>query len=438
MSLYGTPWHAAPPPSDEGGAHRAQEDRTAGPPPALGGAPRAQAEPARPSEPAPDDTGGPGPIWSTGGPGAAQPVLGGPPPAARHATATSQRGTEQTPAPQPVLGAVPASTSTTTRLTGSAVTAEPASQQSTGPARSQSALVAPAPARTQDAPADARTTTPTQEAVAAAQAAAATAAATVATVATAADLAAAGGTVYGGGNPPGANGKLRRTVRPLPRLRIGAHLTSEADLEQMRVAGPGVGMLLGHDRDRSPVLVRLFRPEPTRATLVGGLWASQLTAFRALALGARLVVFTSNPELWNGFGEWATGRSDRVAVLPAERPVTVTAGPRVPALLLYDVGLLGAANRPVLGPWQTQLTVLRQLTAYGFPAVQESNLVVMQRLAAEEAMAAGSMLRLTPQATKLLQVLRDDMLALVGGGADRYVWVSPTHVEQGQFGKPHR
>jgi hypothetical protein len=249
------------------------------------------------------------------------------------------------------------------------------------------------------------------------------------------------GTLYGGANHtgwPGAPGGADRRVRPLTPLHIGAHLASEAALDRIRTPVPGTGVLLGHDRDHLPVSVRLFRPEPTRATLVGGMWAARVAVFRALALGARVVVFTTAPEAWQRFGGWATGRADRVAVMPAERPVTVAASPRLPALLVYDVGLLGAANRPALGPWQTQLTVLRQLTAYGFPAVQESNLVAVQRLAAEEAVAAGSVLRLGRDTTALLQVLRDDMLALLGGGADRYVWLAPTTVEQHQFGPPHR
>ena len=40
-----------------------------------------------------------------------------------------------------------------------------------------------------------------------------------------------------------------------------------------------------------------------------------------------------------------------------------------PVLFLYDGELLAPTQRPDLGPWQTQLTVLRQLTAYGFPAI---------------------------------------------------------------------
>ena len=66
-------------------------------------------------------------------------------------------------------------------------------------------------------------------------------------------------------------------------------------------------------------------------------------------------------------GEWATGSTDRVAVLPVNQQVNALATPQEPVLLLYDAGLLGPSVQPTLGPWQTQLTVLRQLTSYGLP-----------------------------------------------------------------------
>jgi hypothetical protein len=220
-------------------------------------------------------------------------------------------------------------------------------------------------------------------------------------------------------------------------LRIGSHLVSDAALGAFAVSTPGTGLLLGRDGDRQPVSVRLFRPEPTRVALVGGPWACQLIMLRALALGARTVIHTTAPEWWDGFGEWATGSKDRVAVIPVNQQVNALASAQEPVLLLYDAGLLGPSAQPTLGPWQTQMTVLRQLTSYGLPAVQEANLLITQRLAAAEAEVAASALRLNDRTSYLLQVLNEDMLALVAGGSDRYVWITPTKVEE-QLGAPRR
>lgn len=229
-----------------------------------------------------------------------------------------------------------------------------------------------------------------------------------------------------------------RTPRPLPPVRGDRYQASWTALPQLAGPGSPVGLMLGRDRDRAPVLVRAFRPEPTRMALVGGSWAARIAVFRALALGARVVVFGPHPQEWEGFGRWATGRDDRVAVLSAGIPVAVAASCHSPVLFLYDVGPAGPTAAPQPGPWQARLTLLRELTPAGAGAVASADLVLLQRLTGTEIGPATGMLRLTGETAHLLQVLRDDMLAVLGGGADRYLWVSPTSVEQQQFGAPTR
>jgi hypothetical protein len=237
------------------------------------------------------------------------------------------------------------------------------------------------------------------------------------------------GTVYGGGPLPGEDiGGLPPTGRQ-PGLRIGWHTASLSALALLGVSSPGTGLILGADVDQNPVPVRFFRPEPTRVTLVGGAWAARLVAFRALALGATILVMSGDPNTWQGLGEQATGQSGRLLVAHGERPVGVQATAQQPVLVVYDLGVNGPSSIPVLGPWQTQLTVLRQLEDGGVPAVQDSHLVLMQRLALHEAALMAAALRLTSQSAQLLQVMEDEMLAVMGGGADRYVWTSPTGAE---------
>jgi hypothetical protein len=224
----------------------------------------------------------------------------------------------------------------------------------------------------------------------------------------------------------------------LARLRIGWHYASLRALELIGVSSPGTGLILGADVDQRPVPVRFFRTEPTRITLVGGVWAAQMVVFRALAFGANAVVLTGDPAAWHGFGERATGRSDRVSVIPGERPLRVQGTAQQPMLVIHDLGMAGPSGNVELGPWQTQMTVLRQLDERGVPALQEGHLVMMQRLAFSEATLAASALRLTGESAQLLQQMEDEMLALIGGGADRYVWISPTSIEQRQGGPARR
>jgi hypothetical protein len=245
------------------------------------------------------------------------------------------------------------------------------------------------------------------------------------------------GTSPENGGPHRGNGQPRPSGR-LAKLRIGSHTVSRSALAQLRVAPAGTGLLLGADRNQGPVLVSFFRPTPTRVTLVGGVWAGQLMAFRALALGARVVVVTADPYAWQGFGERATGQGDRVTVMTAEQPLALIATVQQPVLIVYDQGGVGAVTPQPLGPWQTQLTILRRLDRAGVSSVQDCDLVVLQRLAGAEAALAGDALRLPAPSTQLLQAMADDMVALIGGGADRYVWLTQTEVERQYAGAPRR
>jgi hypothetical protein len=246
------------------------------------------------------------------------------------------------------------------------------------------------------------------------------------------------GTVYRSRRPAaGANGHGIPSGR-LPRLHVSSHLVSLSALAHLGVASPGTGLILGADVEGRAVPVRFFRPEPTTITLVGGAWAAQVVLFRALALGVRTVVMTGDPASWQGFGERATGQSGRVAVLHGEQPMAFAATPQQPVLVVYDLGLVGPSTAPDLGPWQTQLTVLRRLDEPGVPSVEACQMVMMQRLSLVEAALAASALRLTGQSAQLLQRMEDDMVALLGGGADRYVWLSQTGTERQFLGPPRR
>lgn len=222
----------------------------------------------------------------------------------------------------------------------------------------------------------------------------------------------------------------------LAQLHIGGHVCSREALEQFAFAGSAGGLRLGVDRDGRPVTVRAFRREPTRVALVGGYWATQVLVFRMLAVGAGVVVATRTPEPWEAFGTWAVADRTRVRVVPPGRPFEVDAGPHRPTVVVDDAGALGDLLHP--GPWQTLLSMVPRLTPDSLDVVAHADLVALQRLTPDEAAGVSAALHLTSDTGTLLQMLEPDMLALLGGGADRYVWVSATQVETGRFGAPQR
>jgi hypothetical protein len=225
----------------------------------------------------------------------------------------------------------------------------------------------------------------------------------------------------------------------MTRLHIGWHTVSRAALgEVVPAPSAGAGLVLGRDRQHQAVPLPLFAPEPLRLALIGGVWAAQLLIFRAFALGARVAVVTTEPRAWTGFGERATGQHNRLVVLDREHDQPLTGTAQSPALAVYDLGMTGPPTAPPLGPWRTQLTVLRQLDRPGIPALQDARYTLVQRLGSEEAALAASALRLRRHSGQFMQFMADDMIALIEEGTERYVFLAQTGLEQQHVGQPRR
>jgi hypothetical protein len=206
----------------------------------------------------------------------------------------------------------------------------------------------------------------------------------------------------------------------------------------MSVPNPSTGLILGADHLKQSVPVRFFRAEPSRVTLVGGVWSAQMLAFRALALGAQVIIMTIEPQAWQGFSQHAASPPGRILVLHGEQAGSAVGTANQPVLVVYDLGLTGPTNPPPIGPWQTHLTALRRLDERGVPFVQRCDLLILQRLHPTEAAHAETALRLKEESARLLQMMEDEMLALIGGGANRYLWLQPTAVERQLMGNAWR
>ncbi len=213
-------------------------------------------------------------------------------------------------------------------------------------------------------------------------------------------------------------------------------MPATVDLDKLFAPIRSAGLLLGEDRRQRPVLLRMFGPKAVRVTAVGGVWFGQLLVFRALALGARVIVRTTSPQQWQNLGGAATGRTDRLVVTTGDQQPATVGGPAQPLLILDDFGQIGAAVTAM--PWLAHVTLLRQLTARGVNTLKDADVVLLQRLTSAEAGIATAVLRLEQRNAMRVQALFDDMIAVVGGEIDRHASLTPTPIEQELLGPPGR
>ncbi|MBU2667688.1 type VII secretion protein EccE [Actinoplanes bogorensis] len=228
-----------------------------------------------------------------------------------------------------------------------------------------------------------------------------------------------------GGAPSGVPGMAPDGVQPAELLE-GLHLPVGTS-----------GLMLGRNRHGNPVVIRLFRPEQTRALLVGGVRCAQLVALRAMALGARVVVQTARPRAWEPFVRGAAVPGESIAVVPPGRAVEIAPGSALhPLLVVVDIGPVGADNRPGDG-WQATLVVRDEFSAVDVDVASRADLLILQPLRPEEATLLGGALGLGEVAQWMTRI-RPDMVGVVNRRAVRWAALAHTPIEAQLVGPPGR
>jgi hypothetical protein len=226
-----------------------------------------------------------------------------------------------------------------------------------------------------------------------------------------------------------------RTVHVPGRTAEGLLAPGPADGLELTV---GVaGLMVGRNRNGDPVVARLFRPEQTRALVIGGVRCAQLLALRAMALGARVVVQTGRPQAWEPFVRGAAVPGESIAVVPPGRAVEIPAGSALhPLLVVVDVGPVGADTRAGAG-WQATLVVRDEFGAADVDVASRADLLVVQPLRPEEAELVGAAVGLGETAGWLTRI-RPDMVGLVNRRAVRWAALAQTPIEDQLIGPPTR
>ncbi|HET6532090.1 MAG TPA: type VII secretion protein EccE [Actinoplanes sp.] len=208
-------------------------------------------------------------------------------------------------------------------------------------------------------------------------------------------------------------------------------------LDGLELTVGAAGLMIGRNRTGDPVVARLFRPEPTRALLVGGVRCAQLLTLRAMALGARVVVQTARPQAWEPFARGAAVTGESITVVPPARAVEIPAGSALrPLLVVVDIGPVGADTRAGPG-WHATVVVRDDFSAADVDVASRADLLVLQPLRADEAELVGAAIGLGETAAWLTRI-RADMVGLVNRRAVRWAALAQTPIEAQLIGPAGR
>jgi hypothetical protein len=177
-------------------------------------------------------------------------------------------------------------------------------------------------------------------------------------------------------------------------------------------------MVLGCGPRDEPLSVSVLRPQPTRLVLVSGLYMVRQVALRAMATGAWVVIVTGRPDAWQllarAAGEGPDGRPAPLVQIRGLAPVEL---PRTsedaPLLIVHDGGAVPQELFPPRSPWQTTLYVLPYLHPEAEGTASNADLVLLQRLPADQVPLAMQIWQLPlPLAAQLPELPDDGVVAL--------------------------
>lgn len=220
-----------------------------------------------------------------------------------------------------------------------------------------------------------------------------------------------------------------------PGSRMGLHLANAAAFTGLDLLAGGSGLVVGRNRQGSTVTVKLFRPEPTRLMLVGGVRCAQLLAFRAMALGARLCIQTAREQEWDAYlRRCAVGRESAAFVPPGTQLPPAT--PTEPQLVLVDTGP-STPDQMMDAPWRATLVVRDELAGWDVDTMLRSDIVLMQRLTVPESAVAADALGLA-EAQSWLPQIHPEMVGVISKGRLQWVLLSLTSTERSLIGSAAR
>lgn len=210
--------------------------------------------------------------------------------------------------------------------------------------------------------------------------------------------------------------------------QLTTHLATAESASAFSLATGGGGLVIGREPDGTVISVTLFRSEPTVVAVVAGLPFVQLISFRAVALGAELLIGTSRPEAWETLVNLAAGSSGSIHMM--DRVTDVPAGsPTAPRLVVMDSEKSVGAESRSAGAWSTVLTVHDQLAEWNSGSLSGTDLVLVQSLSLVEARLVGGALGLA-DAERNLASLPEGTATVISRAGSRTANIVLTDIEK--------
>ncbi len=217
--------------------------------------------------------------------------------------------------------------------------------------------------------------------------------------------------------------------------QIGAQRADSDTAHAIRVHTGGAGLILGADERGRPVTVSFFRSEPTVAMTIGHLGLAQLISFRALALGAQMVVATGRPSAWGPLANAASATAEGAVEIVQPHSPPERFGSSLRPFLFVDDSYSSAAvaSTPPMPGWSTVLTVREQLTSWDTAALGRSDLIVAQALPPAESALLCNAASL-PDYEQAFTVLPDEAVAVITHDGVRWARTARTTLERQVIG----
>lgn len=175
------------------------------------------------------------------------------------------------------------------------------------------------------------------------------------------------------------------------------------------------GVVLGCGLYDELLSVSVLRPQPTQLVAVGARRLARQLTLRAVATGARVIIATGHPASWQPVLQAAGEGPDAplVQLRPLEPGELPHAAQDAPLLVVHDGGAMPQELFPPSAPWQSTLYALPFLHPHAESIAVNADLVLLQRLTADQAALAARMWRLpVPMTTQLTTLDEDGVIAL--------------------------